>query len=158
PAFDVHSLLMSVPGLLGTSLVNIPADVPYLFPDPQRVERWRQELADVAAFQIGIVWSGNVEHKRNRMRSVPLVQFLALARVPGARLISLQKGPGLEEWQALDKGAEIVELGSRLNSFMDTAAVMKNLDLVIACDTASAHLAGALGVPVWVALPFAPDW
>ena len=96
--------------------------------------------------------------KNDRARSIPLSCFEPLAGLPGVRLLSLQKGAGAEELQDARGRFPVADLGSRLDDFMDTAAVMKNLDLVITCDTAVAHLAGALGAPVWVAIPLAPDW
>ena len=108
--------------------------------------------------KIGIAWQGNPENRNDRNRSIPLGCFEPLARCSGVQLLSLQKGAGVEQLQPMDERFPVTELGSRLNDFMVTAAVMKNLDLVITCDTAVAHLAGALGVPVWVALPFVPDW
>jgi hypothetical protein len=119
-------------------------------------------LGRVPGKKVGIVWRGNPDNPRDRLRSVPLEQFEPLARVPGMRLVSLQRGPGSEEVAALAGRFEVIDLGPRLQeeswTFLDTAAVMACLDLIITIDTAAAHLAGALGVPVWVALPFAADW
>jgi len=108
--------------------------------------------------KIGIFWQGSPKHRNDRNRSIPLGCFEPLARHAGVRLLSLQKDSGLEQLPSLAERFPITELGSRLASFMDTAALLVNLDLLITCDTAVAHLAGALGVPVWVALPLAPDW
>jgi hypothetical protein len=155
PAFDFHAPLLSLPGIFHTSLETIPAVVPYLFADLGLVERWRAELAPVAGFKIGIFWRGTTT---DPARIIPLGCFESLAGLPGVRLVSLQKGPGVEQLQDLAGRFPIAEVGSRLDDFMDTAAVLKNLDLVIACDTAVAHLAGAVGAAVWVALPFAADW
>ncbi len=141
---------------------TIPAEVPYVFADPGLVEKWREELGGIEGFKIGIAWQGNPQYRGDRARSVPLAHFAVIARVPGVRLVSLQKGPGTEQLAGLPGAVEVLDLGNRLDEaagpFMDTAAVMRNLDLVIASDTAAAHLAGALGVPVWVALPTASDW
>jgi tetratricopeptide (TPR) repeat protein len=160
PRYDVCAPLMSLPRLLGTTLANIPADIPYLHADPVLVAQWRQRLSDYPGFKIGIVWHGNPKHARDRQRSVPLNVFTPLAQVKGVRLFSLQKGPGTEQLQ--NARLPIVDLDSRLDvatgPFLDTAAVMKNLDLVISVDTAAGHLAGALGVPVWLALTCEPDW
>jgi ADP-heptose:LPS heptosyltransferase len=146
---------MCLPGIFHTTLETIPADVPYLFADPGLVERWRAELGPVAGRKIGIFWRGTTT---DPTRIIPLGCFESLAGLPGVRLVSLQKGPGIEELQELASRFPITEVGSRLDNFMDTAAVLSSLDLVITCDTAVAHLAGALGTPVWVALPFATDW
>src|SRR6185312_13510586 len=126
------------------------------------VAHWRQELAPVRSFKVGIAWQGSQKYRWDHKRSPPLAQFEPLARVPGVQLYSLQKGHGSEQLGQVAHRFAVVDLGGRLDEtagpFMDTAAVMKNLDLVISSDTAIPHLAGALGVPVWVALPFVPDW
>ena len=158
PEYDVHVPLMSLPGLLGTTLESVPADVPYLDAEPQLVEGWRHRLGSYPGFKVGIVWQGNPKFRLDHLRSIPLAQFAPLARVPGVHLFSLQKGPGAEQLAAVTDRFPVTDLGRRLDDFMDTAAVLKNLDLVISVDTAIAHLAGALGIPVWVALPFVPDW
>ncbi len=155
PAFDVHAPMASLPGIFRTSLETIPADVPYLFADPRLIEHWRAELVPISGFKTGIFWKGTTS---DPARIIPLSCFESLAGLPGLQLVSLQKGAGVEQLQDLAGRLPITELGSRLNDFMDTAAVLKNLDLVVTCDTALAHLAGAMGVPVWVALPFVPDW
>jgi tetratricopeptide (TPR) repeat protein len=160
PAHDCHAPLLSLPGILGTTPANVPANVPYVYADPDLVERWRHELARYSGFKVGIAWQGNPQFKGDRLRSPPLAHFEPLARVAGVRLFSLQKGHGSEQLRQV--GFPVVDLASRLDEtsgpFMDTAAVMKNFDLVVASDSATVHLAGALGVPVWVALPFAPHW
>ena len=156
--FDVYCPLLNMPHLLKTTLDSVPNDVPYLFADPALVERWRGELDPIAGFKIGIAWRGNPKHRNDRARSVPLSCFQPLGRLPGIHLVSLQKGAGEEDLPAARDRLPVTELGSRLDDFMETAAVLVNLDLVITCDTAMAHLAGALGVPVWVALPLVPDW
>jgi tetratricopeptide (TPR) repeat protein len=157
PPFDVQASLLSLPGIFHTSLEDIPAIVPYLFAEPGLVERWREEWG-AGGWKIGLAWRGNPNHANDRARSFPLAFLQPLAGLPDVRLFSLQKGAGVVELQQAAGRFSVTELGSRLSNFMDTAAVTKSLDLVIACDTAMAHLAGALGVPVWVALPFHPDW
>jgi tetratricopeptide (TPR) repeat protein len=158
PAFDVQAPLLSLPGIFRTCLETMPADVPYLYADPRLIERWRLELGRSAGFKIGIAWRGSPTHKSDRARSIPLRCFEPLAGLPGVHFFSLQKGAGTEELQEARDRFPVTELGSRLEDFMDTAAVTSHLDLVIACDTAVAHLAGALGAAVWVAIPFVPDW
>jgi tetratricopeptide (TPR) repeat protein len=158
PAFDVRAPLESLPGIFHTVLGDIPAAIPYLFADAGLAERWRQELDRLAGFKIGIAWQGSPKNPNDRNRSIPLGSFEPLARCSGVRLLSLQKDWGLEQLPEVAGRFPVTELGSRLENFMDTAAVLVNLDLMITCDSAVAHLAGALGVPVWVALPFAPDW
>jgi tetratricopeptide (TPR) repeat protein len=162
PTFDVQAPLLSLPGIFRTSLETIPADVPYLFADPDLTGHWRQELGGIAGFKIGIAWQGNPKYQNDRDRSIPLGCFEPLARCSGVRLLSLQKGAGAGQLQNVADRFPVIDLGSRLDeaagAFMDTAAVMISLDLVVTSDTSIAHLAGALGVPVWVALPFIPDW
>jgi len=159
-AGNVQALFLSLPGIFGTTLDTIPAPIPYLFADPVRVEFWRKKLTPIQGFKIGILWQGSAAHPRDRWRSVPVTQFAPLARVQGVQLISLQMDLGREQLAALDGRFAATDLGDELGSdpFAETAAVMKNLDLIVTIDTAAAHLAGALGVPVWVALPFANDW
>ena len=158
PPFNVQAPLLSLPGIFHTTLRDIPATTPYLFADPSLVDRWRRELGRLAGFKIGIAWQGDPQHVNDRNRSIPLGRFEPLARCAGVRLLSLQKGAGVEQLEQTAERLPITDLGSRLDDFMQTAAVLVNLDLVITCDTAVAHLAGALGIPVWVAIPFAPDW
>ncbi|HVS38701.1 MAG TPA: tetratricopeptide repeat-containing glycosyltransferase family protein [Gemmataceae bacterium] len=162
PPNAVHASLLSLPRLFGTTLETIPAAVPYLFADPGLVEHWRRELAALAGFKIGVAWQGSATNAHDRRRSIPLACFEPLARTPGVQLVSLQIGKGSEAVRATAGRFAVTDLSDRLDrtsgAFMDTAAVMKGLDLVIACDTSVVHLAGALGVPVWTALSFAPDW
>jgi Tfp pilus assembly protein PilF len=158
PAFDVQAALGSLPGIFRTALTTIPAEVPYLFANGELVEQWNRELRSVQAFKVGIAWQGNPEHMDDRQRSISLSYFAPLASVEGVQLFSLQKGRGTEQLSALANRLPVTDLDERLHDFMDTAAVVKNLDLVITADTAVAHLAGALSVPVWMALPFSPDW
>jgi tetratricopeptide (TPR) repeat protein len=162
PPFDVWVPLMSLPYVFQTEVDTVPSDVPYLAPEQARVERWRGELKPSSGLKVGIAWQGRRDHRLDRLRSMPLACFAPLAAVPGVRLLSLQKGAGSEQVAALGDRFELVDLASRLDNepaaFLDTAAVMKSLDLVVTSDTAIAHLAGALGVRVWLALPLAPDW
>jgi FkbM family methyltransferase len=160
--YDFHVPLLSLPGLFGTDLSSIPAEIPYLAADPALVEQWRRELAGVPGFKVGIVWQGSPKHRTGWHRNIPLTHFAALARLPGVRLYSLQKGAGVEQLAEIAGQFEVVDFGDRLDeahgAFMDSAALMKNLDLVVTLDTSLAHLAGALGVPVGVALPLYSDW
>jgi tetratricopeptide (TPR) repeat protein len=170
PAFDAYVPLLSLPGIFHTSVESLPATDPYLQGKPELVEKWQRELAEAdgvsrdsgKAFKVGIAWQGNPIFRVDRHRSIPLARFGQLAKIEGVQLISLQKGPGTEQLRAAEGQFSVVNFGNRLDEasgpFMDTAALMKNLDLVISSDTAVPHLAGALGVPVWVALPVVPDW
>jgi tetratricopeptide (TPR) repeat protein len=160
PPFDTHVPLMSLPALFKTTFNTVPAAIPYLAAEPDRQGRWRKRLAGVPGFKVGIAWQGNPRHLWDGRRSAPLAAFAPLARVPGVSLVSLQKGPGAE--QLREAGLPVYDLGEELDpgeeAFLDTAAVMRCLDLVVTVDTAVAHLAGGLAVPVWVALATVADW
>ncbi len=174
PDFAYQLPFMSLPRVLCTTLETVPASVPYLSADPRLIEHWGRELAAVGhvsnvpgmnghvgnvppQIRIGIAWQGSQRYAGDGHRSAPLGAFAPLAGVPGVQLISLQKGYGTEQLREVSDW-NVIDLGSRLNDFTDTAAVMKHLDLVVCVDTAVAHLAGALNVPVWVALCTASDW
>jgi tetratricopeptide (TPR) repeat protein len=161
PAADLGAPLLSLPGVLQSNLETLPARVPYIFTDPELVQRWRRRLADIPGFRVGIVWQGNPNHRGDWKRSIPLRQFEALSRIPGVTLISLQKGFGEEQLAALNGRFPVRSLagmGDDEEGFLRTAAILKNIDLVVCADTSIAHLAGAMGVPAWVLLPVAPDW
>jgi hypothetical protein len=158
PQFDLHLPLLSLPGVFRTSLETIPNRVPYLSPSQESLDQWHSELGSVAEFKIGIAWQGDPAHRADGLRSIPLAQFAPLADVPGVRLYSLQMGAGREQLLDWFGANEITDLGDRVGDFHNTAAIMRNLDLIITCDSAPAHLAGAVGVPVWVALAYIPDW
>jgi Flp pilus assembly protein TadD/ADP-heptose:LPS heptosyltransferase len=158
PDFDFQVPLLSIPAALGLKGDAYGCPMPYLFPPPGTVERWHDELNAHDGIRVGVVWQGNPGYKGDKNRSVKLEQFEALAKVPGVRLISLQKGAGQDQVAANAKRVPIVDLASRIKTFTDTAAAILNLDLVISVDTAVAHLAGALAAPVWTLLPFANDW
>jgi Flp pilus assembly protein TadD len=162
---DFFLPLLSAPRVFGTRLNHVPADVPYLTADPHRVERWRAELQRIPArLRIGLVWQGSRKFAGDRERSAPLEAFLPLA-LPGVQWISLQKGDGSEQARALREksgGLALLDLEDRLDAdaaFVDTAAILSVVDLLISVDTSVAHLAGALAVPLWLALPATPpDW
>jgi tetratricopeptide (TPR) repeat protein len=158
--YDTHIPLLSLPGLFGVPPEAATAVVPYLAPDPARVEYWRKELASIAGLRVGIAWQGSPSHRGDKIRSVRLTRFAPLAAVPGVSLCSIQKGAGSEQLSdPTVAGLGAIDLGARTQSAMaDVAALMMNLDLIVSVDTAVVHLAGALGWPVWVALPFAADW
>ncbi len=162
PRFDVQAPLLSLPRIFRTSLTTIPAAVPYLHVSPALVQKWRMERPPGSAFRIGIAWQGNPGNRGDRFRSFPLAKLAGIARLPGVELVSLQVGPGTEQLRSWPAQAPVLNLENRLggafDSFANIAAVMKHLDLVISCDSAVAHLAGALGVPIWVPLPHIADW
>jgi hypothetical protein len=161
-AFDFQCPLMSLPLKFETDLGSIPNSVPYLRAEPELVAGWREKIGQ-AGFKIGICWQGNPIAKVDRGRSVPLVQFAPLAPLPEVRLISLQKHHGLDQLDRLPADVKVETLGEDFDAgadaFVDTAAVMMSLDLVVTSDTAMPHLAGALARPTWVALKSArPGW
>jgi tetratricopeptide (TPR) repeat protein len=161
PPFDCYVPLLSLPKIFRTRLDTIPPNVPYLSANEELVGAWRAKLDSTGGFRIGINWHGGQGERVRSRRDIPLGLFSAIAQVEGVRLISLQKGTGTEQLTANRDRSAIVDLGefdTARGAFMDTAAIMRNLDLVITSDTSIAHLAGALGVPVWVGLPYVPDW
>jgi hypothetical protein len=162
PATDWFAPLLHVPAMLGHGPADFPFFGPYVSASERLVEIWRERLSGLVGLKVGISWRGSPKHPIDRMRSISLTEFAPLARVPGVRLYSLQKGPGREELNALAGPLGITDLGRELDektgAFVETAAVLKNLDLLISCDTAIVHVAGALGVPVWVAVTLTPDW
>jgi tetratricopeptide (TPR) repeat protein len=160
PAFDLHVATMSLPFAFRTRVDTAPARVPYLKADEARVAQWREKLGE-GGFKIGVSWRG-AGGVHDRGRSYPLKLLAGLAAMPGVRLISLQKGDGLDQLEDLPDGMTVETLGDDFDSssgaFLDTIAVMENLDLVISSDTSIAHLAGALARPIWMATKFAPEW
>lgn len=155
PPFDVHAYLMSLPLLLRTTLANIPADVPYLAAPSRAVAEFVRTTG--AGLRVGLAWAGNPSHQRDLVRSLSLETLAPMFGAEGVTFFSLQKGPAARQLSTL-QGANIVDLDPQLSDLADTAAAINELDLVIAVDTAVAHLAGALGKPVWVLLPHVPDW
>jgi hypothetical protein len=158
PPFDVCCPLMSLPHVFQTSPSTIPHEVPYLRPDPQRVSQWGQRLEAVPGKpRLGLAWAGNPTYRNDRYRSVPLTALEPLTKAaPEAAFVSLQKGPASS--QAHGAPMPLHDWTHDLTDLTDTVALIQNLDLVIAVDTAVAHLAGALAKPVWLLAPFAPDW
>jgi tetratricopeptide (TPR) repeat protein len=155
-AFDYYAALVSLPMAFGTTLASIPASTPYLRGDPDDVEKWRKRIG-TDGFKIGVAWHGSAYSSG---RSFPLARLAGIAARPGVRLISLQKGAGSEQLDALPDAMTVETLGQEYQQgdFAETGAVMEALDLIISCDTSVAHLAGALARPVWVALKDAADW
>jgi ADP-heptose:LPS heptosyltransferase len=133
--------------------------VPYLFPEPARSEFWQNRLAALPpALKVGLVWAGSSRHKNDRNRSMNPTDLAPLRHLPSVRLFSLQKGDAAVQARTLPARMELVDWTHELTDLAETAALISNLDLVISVDTAVAHLAGAMGKPVWLLLPFAPDW
>jgi tetratricopeptide (TPR) repeat protein len=153
--FDHHIPLMSLPLALGTTLDTIPAPRRYLAAEPERVARWAKRIGR-ESFRIGVAWRGNKCVFGAEGKEFPLDALIPLGRIPGVRLISLQKDAGaVPEALKLERFADFDQGG---DAFIDSAAIMENLDLVISADSAPAHLAGALGVATWIALKHVPDW
>jgi tetratricopeptide (TPR) repeat protein/SAM-dependent methyltransferase len=161
PHFDTYLPIMDLPGVLGLEPDTIPRKVPYLNAEPARIAQWRERLG-AHGFKVGIAWEGFGGTPRKKMRSAALSAFAPLADKAGVRLISLQKqAPGTPPDPFLERlGIETLgpDFDSDADAFLDTAAVMESLDLVITIDTSVAHLAGALARPVWIALTKVPDW
>ncbi|BAI72378.1 TPR repeat-containing protein [Azospirillum sp. B510] len=168
PPFDLECPLMSLPRAFAGGLDSLPAAVPYLRPDARRVDRWRDRLGPRRHLRVGIVWAGNPRFPGDAERSPGLSGLRPLLDVPGCRVHALQMGPGRADLTGAGRtgtdrtGAALpdgfIDLGPEITDFADTAAIMANLDLVVSSCTGPAHLAGALGVPLWLALPYSPDW
>jgi tetratricopeptide (TPR) repeat protein len=165
PEFDFQCPLVSLPLAFKTTLETVPARVPYLKAAPGLVGQWRARLARTMGphdLKIGICWQGEPTAKVDMGRSISLREFHPLSRIPGVRLISLQKHHGLDQLDNLPSGMVVEILGDDFDSgsraFVDSVAVMENIDLIITSDTSVAHLGGALGRPTWVALKYVPDW
>jgi len=160
PAFDLHCPLVGLPLAFGTRLETIPSTTGYLSAPAQHVTAWQSRLEGKPRPRIGLVWSGNPGHERDRERSIGLHEFLPLldALAAEATIVSLQKDVRAEDAAFLKARADILDSGDALENFSDTAALISQLNLVISVDTSVAHLAGALGKPVWILLTYFPDW
>jgi hypothetical protein len=160
--FAVYAPLTSLPAVLRTTLSTIPTSVPYIHPELPLVLHWRRRLRQDGGFRVGICWQGNPQNALDRFRSLSFQQLAPLADVAGATFYSLQKGSGRAQLADPPANFAVTDLGGKLDEtagrFVETAAVLMNLDLVITVDTAVAHLAGALGRPVWVLLGYTYDW
>ena len=157
-SFDCHIPVMSLPGIFGTNLNSIPPLPDLNIPAAPPPEAARLLNLGKNRFKVGIVWSGSQKHATNRKRSAHLRRFLPLAEIPGVQLYSLQKGPPEKDLLRCGGRGLILELGPHVNDFADTAAVLRNLDLVIMTDSSVAHLAGSIGCPIWNLLHYHPYW
>jgi Tfp pilus assembly protein PilF len=159
PAFELQCSLLSLPLAFGTRLETIPAEIPYLAAAPERIAQWRARLGEQRAFRVGIVAAGRPGHRNDRNRSMPMARLAGALLAPDElELVSLQPALDERDARALGSRAGFVSLAGQLKDFSDTAAVVSLMDLVVSVDTAVAHLAGAMGKPVWILLPHSPDW
>lgn len=166
PVFDYHVPLMSIPLIVKTRLETIPCTTPYLYASPELTTAWREKLAADHSFKIGICWHGNSRYTRPALqiaaqeKAIPLSAFAPLAALPDVSLYSLQRVDGIDELDSIDFTVNTFDAAfdHTQGRFMDTAAVMHSLDLVITSDTSIAHLAGALGIPTWLLLSHPADW
>jgi len=158
PPFDLHCPLASLPLALKTELSNVPADIPYLRADPDRVARWRERLEKAPAPRVAIAWSGRADHVNDRNRSIALAQLGSLLSAPGVRFVSIQRELRPSDAADLAGHPGMLHVGGELADFSDTAAVLALCDLTISVDTAVAHLAAAMGRQTYVLIPFQPDW
>jgi tetratricopeptide (TPR) repeat protein len=158
PAFDLHCPLLSLPHLFATTTPGtIPGGVPYIAAPADRIAAWAPRLpAD--GMRVGLAWSGHPDNARDHERSIPFALLAPLTGVPGTRFVSLQKDIRAADMDDFRRCGNMIDLGAELRDFADTAAVIAQLDLIITVDTAVAHLAGAMGKPVWVLLPRIPDF
>ncbi len=157
PPFDVYCPFGSLPLVFKTELATVPAQIPYLAADATHLAKWSARLDALPRPRIALAWSGNPSHLNDRNRSIPFVRFAPLVRMP-ASFVSIQRDLRDADAVALAAEGRVTHVGGELENFSDTAAVITLADLVIAVDTAVAHLAGAMGSPLWVLLPLAPDW
>ena len=158
PEFDVHCPLLSLPLAFKTDLDTIPAAVPYLSAPEARVTQWRDRLGRRSCPRVGIAWAGSRTNRNDHNRSIALGPLACALQIPGVELVSIQKEVGEADRELLRGNAHIRHVGDELADFTDTAAVISQLDLVISVDTSVAHLAGAMARPLWLLVPFAPDF
>jgi tetratricopeptide (TPR) repeat protein len=158
PGFDLHCPLLSVPLAFGTELTTIPSAAPYLHAVAAPVRSWNDRLGPTNRPRIGLAWSGRPTHRNDRNRSIALALLFSFLEGVNATYVSLQPEMRASDARILQGGSDILHFGDQLKNFSDTAALMSNLNLVITVDTSVAHLAGALAKPVWLLLPFIPDW
>jgi tetratricopeptide (TPR) repeat protein len=164
-AYDAYVSIMALPALFKSNEKTIPRNIPYLFPDTTLISLWKRKIKKDNTIKIGICWQASIQNDSSRYpvarRGIPLALFSHISRIKGITLYSLQRYDGQTDLQNIPSGMSIIffdDLDTTNGPFMDTAALMKNLDVVISVDTAIAHLAGALGVPVYLLLPYSSDW
>jgi len=154
---DYFTVLSSLPYLMKTTLETVPMTVPYVHANPKQVKRWQRRLDKITGIKVGLIWAGRKDHPGDHSRSLTRDDLKPLSRSK-ARFVALQKGGDKDTIKRVCDACKIVDVTPLIQDFADTAAVMENLDLIISVDTAAAHLAGALGKPVWLLLPRVPEW
>jgi len=168
PSFDYQLPLMSLPLAFNTKIDTVPTQIPYLYADQKLVEHWHKKLSSDTNFKVGICWQGNSQYSTQFLRrtvaakSISINKLLPLLNIPGVTVYNLQKITGEDQLKNLPSGTNLISFGDDLDTehgrFMDTAAIIKNLDLVITVDTSISHFAAALGCPTWIILPQPADW
>lgn len=157
PEFDYHCPLLSLPKVFATDAQTIPANIPYVFAEPISIAQWQEKLEPSLTPRIGIVWAGSTDHLNDHNRSIPLRDFLQIVQ-PGLQFYALQTALREGDKRVLKRYPQVRQFTASIRDFNDTAALINLMDIVITVDTAVAHLAGAMGKPVWVLLPYSPDW
>ena len=159
PNYDLHCPIFKLPVIFNTTLTDIPQNIPYIFPEQELIQQWSAKLCnDNSRLKIGIVWSAGHKKGDPYHRSCPFELFASLMKIRHSTFYSLQKEKDDLQIKPLSEEENFIDYTNEFNDFSDTAALIQNLDLIISVDTAVAHLAGALGKPVWILLPFVPDW
>jgi hypothetical protein len=158
PAFDVHCPLGSLPLALKTEPATIPAAGLYVQAEEARIAKWSPRLELLGRRRVAIAWSGNTQHMNDRNRSIPLSALASLWSAAAAGFVGIQRDLREGDAELLAREPRVTQIGSQLDDFADTAAVVALVDLVVTVDTSVAHLAGAMGRPVWILVPFSPDW
>ena len=153
--YDVHCPLLSLQLALGMNLASIPREIPYLKADVVPAAQWKSRMSEIPGKKVGLAWAGSAMNDQDSIRTISLRQFALLASIKGVQFFSLQKGDALKE---SPDGLQLFDWTNDLHDFSDTAGLIANLDLIITVDTAVAHLAGAMGKPVWILIPHSPDW
>jgi FkbM family methyltransferase len=158
PSADFHASLLHLPRIFQTDLHTIPAEIPYLSINQEDIEKWKDRLNNYPGLKVGIVWAGSPHHKKDHLRSLSLPMIQAFLEVPNVTFFSFQVGERADDLKQYDFCKNVQDISPELSDFAETGAVLHSVDLLISVDTSVAHLAGALGRPVWTLLPFIPDW
>jgi hypothetical protein len=158
PPFDVHCPLGSLPLALKTEPATIPAEASYLKADDARIAKWHPRIGALERPRVALAWAGNAQHINDRNRSIALSRLASLWSAASPRFIGIQRELRGEDAELLAREPRVMQIGAELDDFADTAAVIALVDLVVSVDTSVVHLAGAMGRPVWILLPFSPDW